>query len=119
MKQHDIFKVRKPQHRCCSMTPDHRIEPFLGGDDWGLLYVHIFGLASLYAHFFTEDVAVAGLPKAIEDHAIVMALFANDCLSVFNELVKDMEITLGPDTGGMYRMRSSISHVALQIFASA
>lgn len=43
-------------------------------------------------------VAVAGLPEAREDHAIVMAKFAKECLIKFNELAKQLEIALGPDT---------------------
>jgi hypothetical protein len=46
------------------------------------------------------DVAVAGLPEKREDHAVVMALFARDCLVAFNRLVKQMEVDLGPDTAG-------------------
>jgi hypothetical protein len=45
-------------------------------------------------------VAVAGLPEKRDDHAVVMALFARDCLVAFNRLVKLMEVDLGPDTAG-------------------
>jgi hypothetical protein len=45
-------------------------------------------------------VAVAGLPEKRDDHAVVMALFARDCLVAFNRLVKQMEVDLGPDTAG-------------------
>jgi class 3 adenylate cyclase len=44
-------------------------------------------------------VAVVGLPAPRKDHAVVMARFAQDCLSTFSMLVKQMEVTLGPDTG--------------------
>jgi class 3 adenylate cyclase len=43
-------------------------------------------------------VAAAGLPEAREDHAVVMARFARDCLLKMSELVHDLEISLGPDT---------------------
>lgn len=36
----------------------------------------------------------------MDDHVVVMALFARDCLVAFNKLVKQMEVDLGPDTGG-------------------
>jgi class 3 adenylate cyclase len=44
-------------------------------------------------------VAAVGLPTPRKDHAVVMARFAQDCLSRFSMLVKKMEVTLGPDTG--------------------
>jgi len=44
-------------------------------------------------------VAVAGLPNPRKDHAVVMGRFAHSCISKFNSLVKQMELTLGPDTG--------------------
>jgi hypothetical protein len=43
-------------------------------------------------------VAVTGLPEARPDHAVVMAKFAKECLEKFNELSKQLEISLGPDT---------------------
>jgi class 3 adenylate cyclase len=46
-------------------------------------------------------VAVAGLPKARNDHAVVMARFANDCLHRMLKLVKALEKSLGPDTGDL------------------
>lgn len=46
-------------------------------------------------------VAVAGLPEARPDHALVMAKFAKECLEKFNELSKHLEISLGPDTGDL------------------
>jgi class 3 adenylate cyclase len=44
-------------------------------------------------------VAVSGLPEPRKDHALVMARFARDCLYSFNTVVKQLETTLGPDTG--------------------
>jgi class 3 adenylate cyclase len=46
-------------------------------------------------------VAVAGLPEARKDHAVVMARFARDCLHRMNDLTKKLELTLGPDTGDL------------------
>ena len=46
-------------------------------------------------------VAVTGLPEPRKDHATVMARFSKDCLAKFNELVSDLEVTLGPDTGDL------------------
>jgi hypothetical protein len=62
----------------------------------------IFSLTSqtLLLHLF-QQVAVTGLPEPRKDHAVVMAKFARDCLEKFNELSKQLEITLGPDTGDL------------------
>mmetsp|Transcript_34534 Transcript_34534/g.54014 ORF Transcript_34534/g.54014 Transcript_34534/m.54014 type:complete len:1188 (-) Transcript_34534:311-3874(-) len=46
-------------------------------------------------------VAVTGLPEPRQDHAVVMAKFARECLDKFNELAKQLEITLGPDTADL------------------
>jgi class 3 adenylate cyclase len=46
-------------------------------------------------------VAVTGLPEPRADHAVAMCKFSRDCLDKFNELVKDLEIKLGPDTGDL------------------
>lgn len=43
-------------------------------------------------------VAVAGLPSVCEEHALVMAKFARDCLDTFHDLVRQLEVELGPDT---------------------
>ena len=43
-------------------------------------------------------VAVTGLPNPQERHAIFMARFAWECMGKFNELVKKLEVALGPDT---------------------
>lgn len=55
-------------------------------------------------HFRVETigdcyVAVAGLPEPRKDHAVVMARFATECLRQMKDLVRRLEITLGPDTG--------------------
>jgi class 3 adenylate cyclase len=44
-------------------------------------------------------VTVAGLPDYRPDHAVVMARFAKDCQYKFQVLTKQLELTLGPDTG--------------------
>ncbi|KAG7354797.1 adenylate/guanylate cyclase [Nitzschia inconspicua] len=46
-------------------------------------------------------VAVAGLPDPRKDHAVVMARFARDCLSSLQQMTKDLEVTLGPDTADL------------------
>ena len=46
-------------------------------------------------------VAVAGLPEKRHDHAVVMARFARDCVMKMNNLTKQLELSLGPDTGDL------------------
>mmetsp|Transcript_86 Transcript_86/g.218 ORF Transcript_86/g.218 Transcript_86/m.218 type:complete len:510 (-) Transcript_86:1595-3124(-) len=46
-------------------------------------------------------VAVAGLPEPRRDHALVMARFARDTLRTVQEMVKRLELSLGPDTGDL------------------
>lgn len=46
-------------------------------------------------------VAVTGLPEVRKDHAFAMAKFARECLVRFNELSKQLEVVLGPDTGDL------------------
>lgn len=43
-------------------------------------------------------VAVTGLPTPRKDHARVMARFATECLNVLQEVLLDLEVSLGPDT---------------------
>jgi class 3 adenylate cyclase len=43
-------------------------------------------------------VAVTGLPEPNKEHAVIMCRFARECQSQFNELVKHLEVLLGPDT---------------------
>ena len=52
---------------------------------------------------FVSDcyVAVTGLPEPQKDHALVMARFASDCMVKMKYLVKQLEVTLGPDTGDL------------------
>jgi hypothetical protein len=44
-------------------------------------------------------VAVVGLPEPRPNHAIVMAKFARDCRERFDLITRELEKTLGPDTG--------------------
>jgi class 3 adenylate cyclase len=53
-------------------------------------------------------VAATGLPEQRSDHAVVMARFARDILNKFSVLVRQMEETLGPDTGDL-RLRVGIN----------
>lgn len=41
---------------------------------------------------------MCGVPDACDDHAVIMARFARDCLEKMNTLVYKLETTLGPDT---------------------
>jgi class 3 adenylate cyclase len=43
-------------------------------------------------------VAVVGLPDPRKDHAVVMVRFASECLDIFSDVTKKLEIELGPDT---------------------
>jgi class 3 adenylate cyclase len=43
-------------------------------------------------------VAVAGLPEARKDHAVVMSRFARDCIIRMSHLTRKLEVQLGPDT---------------------
>ena len=44
-------------------------------------------------------VAVTGLPEPQPNHAVAMARFAWECLLKMGEIMRDLETTLGPDTG--------------------
>jgi class 3 adenylate cyclase len=44
-------------------------------------------------------VAVTGLPEPRRDHAITMARFAREIMMKMRSLTKQLEVTLGPDTG--------------------
>lgn len=45
--------------------------------------------------------AVTGLPEAQKYHASIMAKFAWDCLIRIGEITKELEVSLGPDTGDL------------------
>jgi class 3 adenylate cyclase len=46
-------------------------------------------------------VAVAGLPEARKDHAVVMVKFANECMRRTREVTKQLDVLLGPDTADL------------------
>jgi class 3 adenylate cyclase len=46
-------------------------------------------------------VAVTGLPEPQENHVLIMAKFTNDCKHKMIEVTKELEVTLGPDTGDL------------------
>jgi class 3 adenylate cyclase len=46
-------------------------------------------------------VAVTGLPDPRKDHAVAMARFSRDCMTRMRSLCKQLEVTLGPDTGDL------------------
>lgn len=46
-------------------------------------------------------VAVTGLPDPQEDHAVIMAKFAYECLKKTNYLTEQLETSLGPETGDL------------------
>jgi class 3 adenylate cyclase len=45
--------------------------------------------------------AVTGLPDPQANHAVIMAKFASECLLKFMQITRDLETTLGPDTGDL------------------
>ena len=60
--------------------------------------------------FCHVTVAATGLPDPRPDHALVMARFAKDCMKRMRELTKQLEATLGPDTGDL-SMRIGMYHL--------
>lgn len=46
-------------------------------------------------------VAVTGLPDPQDNHAVIMARFAGECLAKMNQLTAELEASLGPDTGDL------------------
>ena len=46
-------------------------------------------------------VAVTGLPDPRKDHAVAMTRFARDCMHRMHQLVRKLEIVLGPDTADL------------------
>ncbi|KAL7576124.1 hypothetical protein ACA910_004788 [Epithemia clementina (nom. ined.)] len=46
-------------------------------------------------------VAVSGLPDPREDHAVVMVRFARSIMQRMYSLTRELEVTLGPDTGDL------------------
>ena len=57
-------------------------------------------LSNFYFCFHGEsDIACAGLPTPREDHALTMSKFARSCLVAFESVTKQLERSMGPDTG--------------------
>lgn len=46
-------------------------------------------------------VAVTGLPEPQSNHAVIMVRFASECLIKMGSITKELEVTLGPDTGDL------------------
>ena len=46
-------------------------------------------------------VAVTGLPEPQSNHAVIMVRFAGECMLRMNEVTKELEVSLGPDTGDL------------------
>jgi class 3 adenylate cyclase len=46
-------------------------------------------------------VAVTGLPEPQSDHAMIMVRFASECLIKLGTITKELEVTLGPETGDL------------------
>ncbi|CAJ1963436.1 unnamed protein product [Cylindrotheca closterium] len=46
-------------------------------------------------------VAVAGIPEPTDQHAVIAARFARDCMKKMQETVLKLEVTLGPDTADL------------------
>mmetsp|Transcript_32070 Transcript_32070/g.47359 ORF Transcript_32070/g.47359 Transcript_32070/m.47359 type:complete len:1480 (+) Transcript_32070:183-4622(+) len=46
-------------------------------------------------------VCVTGLPNATADHAVIMAQFSQVCMGIFSDLVKELELQLGPGTADL------------------
>ena len=45
--------------------------------------------------------AVTGLPEPQQDHAVIMARFARACMTEMTKVTRELEVTLGPDTGDL------------------
>jgi hypothetical protein len=46
-------------------------------------------------------VAVTGLPEAQPNHAVIMVRFASGCMHKMATITKELEVSLGPDTGDL------------------
>jgi Adenylate and Guanylate cyclase catalytic domain len=55
--------------------------------------------------------AVTGLPEPMMNHAVTMVRFAWDCLYEFRLLTKELESSLGPETGKLFWVGSANSHI--------
>ena len=54
--------------------------------------------------------AVCGVPKPNKNHALVMARFAQAAMIRFREVLKQLELKLGPDTVGKQYNRTTTLH---------
>ena len=64
-------------------------------------YSHVALVAYIFTKVGDSYVAVAGVPSAMANHAIVMARFARDCSLKLPEVVHRLERFLGPGTGDL------------------
>jgi hypothetical protein len=48
---------------------------------------------------FNSQVAACGLPEPRDDHAVAMTKFARECMQKMGEVTRNLEVSLGPDTG--------------------
>jgi hypothetical protein len=69
------------------------------GVDTDVSCIQKFNSLSHLAYCFQKK--VSGLPEPRKDHAPAMARFARDIQMVMKTLCKDLENTLGPDTGDL------------------
>jgi len=46
-------------------------------------------------------VAVTGLPEPQENHAVIMTKFSKECMTRLSQVTRELEVTLGPDTGDL------------------
>ena len=59
-------------------------------------------------------VAVCGLPVVNHQHAVVMAKFARECMERVNDVIRELELTLGPDTSELAIRVGTYSNSASQ-----
>jgi 3'5'-cyclic nucleotide phosphodiesterase/Adenylate and Guanylate cyclase catalytic domain len=59
-------------------------------------------------------VAAVGVPEPRNDHAVVMACFARDCMDRVDYVLREMELRLGPDTSDL-GMRFGTSLVVVDV----
>jgi hypothetical protein len=65
---------------------------------------------------FLSTVAVAGLPRPRDDHAVLMAKFAKECMAKMKIIVRFLELTLGPVSGSSSRRISLYLSLSLLTF---
>ena len=65
-------------------------------------------------------VAAAGLPNPQEEHALIIARFARDCLQKMSDLTSKLEVSLGPDTTDLeLRVGLNTGQVTVSYFSSS